>query len=118
MIPVRTLTMLSRCRTALAGIGSLAFLSLAAPTPGLADIDPATFPSHLRALEWREVGPFRGGRSAAVTGLPSDRNTYYFGATGGGGWETENGGTPRGNVSDGYFGGSTGAGAVSACVGM
>ncbi|MEM1403392.1 MAG: glycosyl hydrolase [Pseudomonadota bacterium] len=79
-----------------------------------ADIDPDTFPSDLRAMEWREIGPFRGGRSAAVAGIPADRDTYYFGATGGGVWKTTNGGTAWSNVSDGYFGGSVGAVAVSA----
>jgi len=78
-----------------------------------ADIDPDTFPDHLQALEWREVGPYRGGRSAAVTGLPSDRDTYYMGATGGGVWKTGDGGASWENVSDGYFGGSVGAVAVS-----
>jgi len=78
-----------------------------------ADIDPDTFPSEIRALEWREVGPYRGGRSAAVTGLPSDRETYYMGTTGGGVWKTINGGSSWTNVSDGYFGGSVGAVAVS-----
>jgi hypothetical protein len=33
------------------------------------------------SLTWREVGPYRGGRSAAVTGVPSQPNVYYFGAT-------------------------------------
>ena len=78
-----------------------------------ADVDPDTFPEALRALEWREVGPYRGGRSAAVTGIPDDRETYYFGATGGGVWKTRNGGQSWDNVSDGYFGGSVGAVAVS-----
>ena len=81
--------------------------------PAFADIDPESFPSDLRAMEWREIGPFRGGRSAAVTGIPGDRDTYYFGATGGGVWKTINGGTDWENVSDGYFGGSIGAVAVS-----
>ena len=66
-----------------------------------------------KALEWREVGPYRGGRSAAVTGLPGDRNTYYFGSTGGGVWKTTNGGRSWKPVSDGFFGGSIGAVAVS-----
>ncbi|MDP5069903.1 MAG: glycosyl hydrolase, partial [Congregibacter sp.] len=78
-----------------------------------ADIDPESFPAEIRALEWREVGPFRGGRSAAVTGLPGDRDKYYFGATGGGVWMTDNGGASWDNISDGYFGGSIGAVAVS-----
>ena len=84
-----------------------------APALSLADIDPDSFPPHLKALEWREIGPYRGGRSAAVTGIPSDRETYYMGATGGGVWKTKNGGGSWENVSDGYFGGSVGAVAVS-----
>jgi photosystem II stability/assembly factor-like uncharacterized protein len=61
------------------------------------------------ALEYRLIGPFRGGRSAAVTGVPSKPNLFYFGATGGGIWETKNGGRTWKNISDGYFGGSIGA---------
>ena len=88
-------------------------LAFALASPILADVDPESFPPHLKALEWREVGPFRGGRSAAVAGLPADRETYYFGGTGGGVWKTHNGGVTWNNVSDGYFGGSVGAVAVS-----
>jgi photosystem II stability/assembly factor-like uncharacterized protein len=61
------------------------------------------------ALEYRLVGPFRGGRSAAVTGVPGKPNLYYFGSTGGGIWETKNGGRSWKNISDGFFGGSIGA---------
>ena len=78
-----------------------------------ADIDRSEFPDALKAMEWREVGPYRGGRSAAVAGIPDDKNTYYFGATGGGVWKTRNGGQSWTNVSDGYFGGSIGAVAAS-----
>ncbi len=67
-----------------------------------------------RALKWREVGPYRGGRCAAVAGIPQDRDTYYMGATGGGVWKTTDGGRAWRNVSDGTFGGSIGAVAVSA----
>jgi photosystem II stability/assembly factor-like uncharacterized protein len=97
-------------RISLAGI-ILFLLPIAAPAD---DIDRSAFPDELKALEWREVGPYRGGRSAAVTGIPGDRQTYYFGSTGGGVWKTQNGGTTWTNVSDGYFGGSVGAVAVSA----
>ncbi|WP_299523537.1 glycosyl hydrolase [Winogradskyella sp.] len=65
------------------------------------------------ALEYRLLGPFRGGRSAAVTGVPNQPNLYYFGSTGGGIWKTTNGGRQWENISDGYFGGSIGAIAVS-----
>ncbi|MCH9661155.1 MAG: hypothetical protein K0U54_09610, partial [Bacteroidetes bacterium] len=44
------------------------------------------------ALEYRLVGPFRGGRSCAVTGVPNKPNLFYFGATGGGVWKTLDGG--------------------------
>lgn len=88
-------------------------LALTAVSPAHADIDPETFPEHLRSLEWREVGPYRGGRSAAVTGIASNRDIYYFGATGGGVWKTRDAGATWNNVSDGYFGGSVGAVAVS-----
>jgi photosystem II stability/assembly factor-like uncharacterized protein len=67
----------------------------------------------ITATAWREVGPYRGGRSCAVAGIPGDRRTYYFGATGGGVWKTLDGGRSWENVSDGFFGGSIGAVAVS-----
>lgn len=61
------------------------------------------------AVEYRLIGPFRGGRSAAVTGVPGKPNLFYFGATGGGIWETKDGGRHWENISDGFFGGSIGA---------
>ncbi|WP_299900618.1 glycosyl hydrolase [uncultured Aquimarina sp.] len=65
------------------------------------------------ALEYRLVGPFRGGRSAAVTGVPGKPNLFYFGATGGGVWKTTDGGRTWENISDGFFGGSVGSISVS-----
>lgn len=65
------------------------------------------------ALEYRLVGPFRGGRSAAVTGVEGEPNLFYFGATGGGVWRTQDGGNTWENISDGYFGGSIGAVSVA-----
>ena len=64
-------------------------------------------------LNWRHIGPYRGGRSAAVTGVPGKPLLYYMGATGGGVWRTTDGGNSWHNISDGYFGGSIGAIAVS-----
>jgi len=82
------------------------------PAP-VAAARPLVDPTLFSGLKWREVGPYRGGRVAAVTGLPGDRNTYYFGGTGGGVWKTIDGGRTWRNVSDGFFGGSIGAVAVS-----
>ena len=72
-------------------------------------IDPALYDG----LDYRLVGPYRGGRSAAVTGVPGKDNLFYFGATGGGVWRTRDGGQSWENISDGFFGGSIGAVAVS-----
>ena len=43
-------------------------------------------------LEWRNIGPYRGGRSLGAAGSPGRTNEYYFGATGGGLWKTVDGG--------------------------
>ncbi len=64
-------------------------------------------------LKYRLIGPFRGGRSAAVTGSYQNKNTFYFGATGGGVWKTTDAGNNWKNISDKYFGGSIGAVAVA-----
>jgi len=64
-----------------------------------ATIDPAL----LNSLEWRLIGPFRGGRVVAVTGDPVHPQVFYFGSTGGGVWKTTDGGILWENVSDGYF---------------
>ena len=73
-----------------------------------------SYPQSLyEAVEWRNIGPFRGGRSCAVTGVPGQPNLFYFGAAGGGVWRTKDGGQSWENISDGYFGGSIGAVAVS-----
>jgi photosystem II stability/assembly factor-like uncharacterized protein len=65
------------------------------------------------ALEYRLIGPFRGGRSCSVAGVSGNPNLYYFGSVGGGVWRTKDGGATYENISDGYFGGSIGAIAVA-----
>ena len=64
-------------------------------------------------LKYRQVGPFRGGRSAAVTGSRVNKNTFYFGATGGGVWKTMDGGSNWKNISDKYFGSTIGSVALA-----
>ncbi len=55
---------------------------------GLAQVNPVI----VGGMKWREIGPFRGGRVLAVTGVPGDPNTYYFGAVAGGIFKSTNGG--------------------------
>ncbi|MCB0687631.1 MAG: glycosyl hydrolase, partial [Saprospiraceae bacterium] len=64
-------------------------------------------------VKWRLVGPFRGGRSATVTGVNNNPNLYYMGTAGGGVWKTNDGGNTWSCISDGFFGGSIGAVAVA-----
>lgn len=54
----------------------------------------------LRGLQWRLVGPFRGGRAVAVTGDPVEKRTFYFGAVDGGVWKTTNAGATWQNLTD------------------
>ncbi len=75
-----------------------------------ASYDPALY----AALDFRMVGPFRGGRVTALTGVPSDPPVLYFGGTGGGLWRSTTYGRRWENVSDGFFAvGAVGAVAVA-----
>ncbi len=92
----------------------LALGALLVPLLPEAQAQTVTFDTTLySALEYRSIGPYRGGRSAAVTGVPGHPMLAYCGATGGGVWRSTTGGASWQNVSDGYFGGSIGAVAVS-----
>ena len=78
---------------------------------GQSPINP--YEKYFKSVKWREIGPYRGGRSCAVTGVINKPNLFYMGSTGGGVWKTTNGGESWNNISDGYFGGSIGAISVS-----
>jgi photosystem II stability/assembly factor-like uncharacterized protein len=65
--------------------------------------DPDYEHVHFQELEYRNIGPFRGGRSVAVAGHADQPHTYYTGFTGGGVYKTTDGGINWVNVSDGYF---------------
>ena len=67
------------------------------------ELQPVIDPSLLHSLEWRLIGPFRGGRVVAVAGDPVHPLVFYFGSTGGGVWKTTDGGLVWENVSDGFF---------------
>ncbi len=60
-------------------------------------------PSFLDGLEYRSIGPYRGGRVTAVEGTASNPFTFYMGSTGGGVWKTENAGITWENISDKFF---------------
>ncbi len=67
-----------------------------------------------KGMQWRNIGPYRGGRSVASSGVIGDPMTYYMGTCGGGVWKTEDAGVSWKNISDGYFNtGSVGAIAVA-----
>ncbi|MBI4540475.1 MAG: glycosyl hydrolase, partial [Gemmatimonadetes bacterium] len=88
--------------------------ALRAQDGGSGGASPAVDPSFLQGLEFRLVGPYRGGRSVAVVGDPQNKLVFYFGGTGGGVWKTEDAGWTWANISDGYFKtGSVGAIAVA-----
>ncbi len=64
-------------------------------------------PHHIQTLEWRDIGPLRGGRSLSCSGSPGRRHEYYFGATGGGLWKTVDSGTNWHPVTDGQISSSS-----------
>ncbi len=93
------------------GLG-LATVLLVASAPAVSrdTIDTAV----LSAVEWRMIGPYRGGRVTTVTGVADKPWLYYMGATGGGVWKTGNAGATWENISDEFFNvGTIGAVAVS-----
>jgi len=85
----------------------LAFLLLPSISTTLhaqaAPVAAASVDSVFKSVKWRSIGPFRGGRSVAATGVVGDDKTYYMGTTGGGLWKTDNMGISWRNISDGFF---------------
>lgn len=76
--------------------------------------DDQSLNTQLAPVKYRNIGPFRGGRSVTATGISGDPLTYYMGITGGGLWKTEDAGQLWHNISDGFFKtGSVGAIAAS-----
>ena len=93
-------------------------MASAAPTPEMAYESPtkpfSVDESYLSGLEWRNVGPNRGGRSIATAGSTARPNEYYFGAVGGGLWKSVDGGTTWRPVTDGKIDNSA-VGGVAVC---
>lgn len=102
----------SRAKCIFAALFALfAASSIAAQTPSFStELDP----SFLKAYRWRSIGPARGGRSIAVSGVKGRKNEAYFGAVGGGLWKTIDSGMTWAPVTDGQItSSSVGAVAVS-----
>lgn len=74
---------------------------------GVVAQDPPVDPGLYSSMTWRNIGPFRGGRSVASTGVVGDPLTYYMGTVGGGVWKTTDAGTTWANVTDGQLGTSS-----------
>src|SRR5262245_19532888 len=73
----------------------------AAERPPAKEPAATPYPEELfQAMQYRLVGPFRGGRSTAVAGVVQDQRTFYMGTTGGGVWKTTDGGLTWRNVTD------------------
>jgi photosystem II stability/assembly factor-like uncharacterized protein len=87
----------------------LAAAAFAVAAPATAEVDTAL----LGAMKWRQVGPFRGGRVEAVTGVPGDAATWYFGAVAGGVWKSTDAGSSWHPVFDEQSISSIGAIAVA-----
>lgn len=81
-------------------------------TPIKTPVTTTTEPAY-SALKYRLIGPWRGGRSGAVAGSYTQKNTFYMGATGGGVWKTTDGGSNWKNISDKFFGSTIGSVAVA-----
>ena len=81
---------------------------------GAVTANSTTYPvSTYNTLKYRLIGPHRGGRAGTAVGVKHNPNLYYMGTAGGGVWKTKDGGSSWKCISDGYFGGSIGAVAVS-----
>jgi photosystem II stability/assembly factor-like uncharacterized protein len=88
--PTLRLSIAARCTlAAFVLVCSISFPAASAPTPAPGGtIDEKLF----KGMQWRLVGPFRGGRALTIEGVPGEPDTYYFGAVAGGVWKTIDGG--------------------------
>ena len=107
---------MTRAALLIAGLFAVTAAIVASPNPGAsAAAAPQTVdPAILKTYSWRSIGPDRGGRSIAVSGVKGRPQEAYFGATGGGLWKTTDGGETWAPVTDGQIASSSvGAVAVS-----
>ena len=108
-VPSPAISRLGHVRAPVLALSVLTAMSLTAIPAGLGAQD---YVSLLPPMEWRSIGPDRGGRSIAVAGHAERSFEYYFGATGGGLFKTTDGGSSWTAVTDGQVG-SASVGAVA-----
>ena len=82
---------------------SISFISIAQKSKTTTPPPQTISADQFKGLKWRNIGPYRGGRSNAVSGLISNDQVYFTGYTGGGVWKTEDAGISWKNISDGFF---------------
>src|SRR5580692_9064031 len=98
----------------LAALGPLSLATRAQSSAANTNISVPQFPPSLYAsLEWRCIGPFRGGRTVAATGVPGKPNLFYIGVNNGGVWKTTDAGRTWVPIFDDQPTGSIGALAVA-----
>lgn len=110
---------LIRCCVALGAFAMVAMPTVHAldsPAPAASNAQDAFAVNEklFQALQWRGIGPYRGGRALAVAGIPGDPTTFYFGAVAGGVWKTADGGATWLPLTDQTSISSVGAIAVAA----
>jgi photosystem II stability/assembly factor-like uncharacterized protein len=88
---------------AAAGVAVPKLLAQAPAAPAAQSAPPQFDSASFAALQWRNIGPFRGGRAVAVAGVPQQPRTFYFGSVGGGVWKTTDGGENWTNITDGQL---------------
>ncbi len=104
--------MMSRVSFLLFCLFAFAGTIIAAPSPSPIPA-PTVDPKLFSGMQWRQVGPFRGGRALAIEGVPGEPNTWYFGAVAGGVWKTSDGGANWAPIFDKQDISSIGAMAVA-----
>ena len=87
-------------RLILAALAAVLLGAIGTPAPAADTAKPQIDPALFKALHWRGIGPYRGGRALAVTGVPGEPETFYFGAVAGGVWKTRDAGATWSPIFD------------------